>query len=395
MDGTFLTIAGKERDSNRDSSTSTVSTATVTPSRSGVVKLESAGTEGGGEKDAPPGSPHSSHFSSEESGSGSGSSSSRSQDQTTTPITDGGSSPSLYKGPPSPLLPSPSPSPSPLKTSFPPSSFKPTDVYPLMSQTDTFGGVVEEEDIDEDVDDEDDDVDEEADVISNPHRPRIVISGSADLDVLSPLSSSTDASPSPARSPLQRYRGWLSEVVAPLEEYIDDAVDPRDFYVESQEIAEGESGSVYAARVINGHKLRLATRVKARDNSVLQSGKPMLVAIKIVPILPSGSPKLDDLRKELGLLKELGMGTGLGVGKGAGGCEHVLGMDAVYVDLLEDSLWIRMELMERSLADVVALVEAGLMLQDRMVARFASDVSSLSFLQLAATYFGLTWLASV
>jgi serine/threonine-protein kinase CLA4 len=34
--------------------------------------------------------------------------------------------------------------------------------------------------------------------------------------------------------------------------------------------------------------------------------------------------------------------------------EYVVGMDALYVDLVEDSLWIRMELMERILANVVS-----------------------------------------
>jgi hypothetical protein len=33
-------------------------------------------------------------------------------------------------------------------------------------------------------------------------------------------------------------------------------------------------------------------------------------------------------------------------------CEHVLGMDALYVDLVEDALWIRMKLMEHNLADM-------------------------------------------
>jgi len=48
--------------------------------------------------------------------------------------------------------------------------------------------------------------------------------------------------------------------------------------------------------------------------------------------------------------------------------------DAVNVDLVEDFLWVRMELMERSLADIISLVGEGLMLQDGMIARFASNV---------------------
>jgi hypothetical protein len=62
------------------------------------------------------------------------------------------------------------------------------------------------------------------------------------------------------------------------------------------------------------------------------------MAIKNVPILPFGSPVL---HQELTLMK---------------GARHryVLGMD---------SLWIQVELMERSLADVVGLVEDGLVVQ--------------------------------
>ena len=56
--------------------------------------------------------------------------------------------------------------------------------------------------------------------------------------------------------------------------------------------------------------------------------------------------------------------------------ENILSMDALYVDLQEDSLWIRMELMERSLADVLALVQEGLVLPEVAISRFASDVGS-------------------
>jgi p21-activated kinase 1 len=138
-------------------------------------------------------------------------------------------------------------------------------------------------------------------------------------------------------------------VVAPLEEFIDEATDPRELYFDLQEIAEAESGSVYAARVAKPEALGLRADVS-------------FVAIKNIPILPSGTQKLVDLREELTLIR--------GVLH-----ENVLTMDALYVDLVEDSLWIRMELMERSLADVVGLVAEGLMVQERMIARFASDVS--------------------
>ena len=160
---------------------------------------------------------------------------------------------------------------------------------------------------------------------------------------------------------MPRYRGWLSALVAPLEEFIDDRTDPREHYVDLQEIAEGESGSVYVARVVNGYKLKFPKPIASKNTSSVDA-KPEYVAIKNVPISPSGSPKLLDLEREMKLLRDVQH-------------EHVLGMDALYVDLVEDSLWIRMELMERSLADVVGLVGEGLMIQERMIARFASDVS--------------------
>ncbi|KAL0952426.1 hypothetical protein HGRIS_006699 [Hohenbuehelia grisea] len=202
---------------------------------------------------------------------------------------------------------------------------------------------------------------------------------SSKLAVGMPSASGASLSPSTARgsqpntpsssgsiplSPFQRYEGWLSKVVKPLEGFIDEAVDPRDFYLDMQEIAEGENGSVFSAHLVPSKKLnrlKLPPLVKARDVEELAKGQNTLVAMKVVPILPSGSPKLDDLKHELELLN----------GRWH---ENVLGMDAVYVDLVEDSLWIRMELMERSLADVVALVSDGLMLQERMIARFASDI---------------------
>lgn len=83
--------------------------------------------------------------------------------------------------------------------------------------------------------------------------------------------SSTAASP---LSPCPQYPGWVSEVVAPIREFITERVDPRSLFTDLQEIAEGESGSVYVARVINPSG----------------SGKT-IVAIKNVTLVPSGTPK--------------------------------------------------------------------------------------------------------
>ncbi|KAJ2915100.1 hypothetical protein MD484_g5300, partial [Candolleomyces efflorescens] len=200
----------------------------------------------------------------------------------------------------------------------------------------------------------------------SPSRPTIVISDVPHL----PSSSGGIPTAMPSgtpQTPFQRYRGWLSEVVAPLEDYIDEQIDPRDHYLDLKEIAEGESGSVYSARLTHkdADKLhRLPAHVKAKDAEDIANGREILVAIKSVAIVPSGSPKLNDLRHELGLMR----------GPLAPGNENLVALDALYVDLLEDTLWIRMELMERSLADVISLVDQGLMLQDRTMARFASDI---------------------
>lgn len=257
-------------------------------------------------------------------------------------------------------------SPGPNKLSFSPIQKVPD------TNTDNTGDVRDDdEEEEEDYDEEDDEGEEQETGTSTGaplQRPKIVISGDTSSPGPTPAISSSGLTP---LSPYQRYRGWLSAVVAPLEEFIDDAVDPREFYLDLQEIAEGESGSVFAARLTgkNIQRLRLPARIKVQDNDDLLNGRTTLVAIKSVAILPSGSPKLVDLQRELSLMKGLWH-------------ENLLSMDAVYVDLVEDTLWIRMELMERSLADIIGLVGQGLILQDRTIARFASDVlQALEFLQ--------------
>ena len=52
-------------------------------------------------------------------------------------------------------------------------------------------------------------------------------------------------------------------------------------------------------------------------------------------------------------------------------------MDALYLypGPGEDALWIRMELMDRSLADVLELVDEGVLLEESVVGRVAADVS--------------------
>lgn len=198
--------------------------------------------------------------------------------------------------------------------------------------------------------------------------------------VLSPLDGMPRSPASSGSTAAYRYPGWVSSVLskAGLETFVDEKVDPRDYFEGLTEIAEGESGFVYQAKVIRtvpGSKL---TRRRPQPGGV--------VAIKAVPIPLSGSSKLDDLRREVEVMRRVfeddrSTATSSPPSSVSGystGMAHVLIMEAIYVDLQEDSLWIRMELMERSLADVVALVEQGHLekIDEKVAARLASDVST-------------------
>ncbi|KAF9480273.1 hypothetical protein BDN70DRAFT_857053 [Pholiota conissans] len=402
----------RERDTNRDSSRSSSSTLTVTAlaattivrnvsiaRRTGAYVIDkrnvrradsessvpspttpsTAGVLGFSNDSRPlPSSPLSSHFGgtgSEESGSnGSVSSSSQEQELHPTPTTDGGiGSPLFYY-----LDGTQTPSPNPDKLLFDQRDRMPNiHAHSHANSKDEpyeppFEGYPDEETMAAEA------AAAAAAVATTPsptnaQRPTIIISdaplsGGGTMPLTT--STSTPGTSTPL-SPFQRYRGWLSAVVAPLEEFIDEAVDPRDHYLNMTEIAEGESGSVFAATLnpSTAAKLRLPPLVKARDADEIMAGRSVMVAIKSVVIVPSGSPKLVDLQRELSLMRGLGH-------------DNILGMDGVYVDLQEDSLWVRMELMERSLADIIGLVGDGLQLQERTIARFASDVlCALEFLQ--------------
>jgi len=201
--------------------------------------------------------------------------------------------------------------------------------------------------------------------------------------MLSPFNGASHSPGSGGSSPAQRYPGWVSDVLSKvgLETFVDEKVEPRDHFDGLTEVAEGESGFVYQAKV-----LRTVPRSKLTKRVPQLGG---VVAIKSVPILPSGSSKLEDLRKEVEVMKRVfedDRSAASSPFSPASGCPagvaHVLIMEAMYVDLQEDALWIRMELMERSLADVVALVEEGRLerIDEQVIARFAYDVRTFAFL---------------
>jgi hypothetical protein len=60
-------------------------------------------------------------------------------------------------------------------------------------------------------------------------------------------------------------------------------------YVDLHGVAEGESGSVYAARVVDSRGLMFPITTSLNQG---EDGEEIFVAIKNIPILPSGSPRL-------------------------------------------------------------------------------------------------------
>ncbi|KIM29159.1 hypothetical protein M408DRAFT_119541 [Serendipita vermifera MAFF 305830] len=122
--------------------------------------------------------------------------------------------------------------------------------------------------------------------------------------------------------------------------------DPSSIYGDLQQVAEGESGGIYAARVLN-----------AKSSSVR-------VAIKKVRVEDETRPKIDTLKREMGLFSRIRH-------------ENILSYGEMRLSLDGDvELWIRMELMERSLADLLGLIPEGLALEERHVSRFAKDIAS-------------------
>ncbi|EKM52688.1 uncharacterized protein PHACADRAFT_100565 [Phanerochaete carnosa HHB-10118-sp] len=198
---------------------------------------------------------------------------------------------------------------------------------------------------------------EQEGISESPSRPSTIagrlVPPDENDDSLTPLSSFTaSTSPSPSlQTPSVRYSDWVSEVIAPLKSFIDAKSDPRDLFTDLQEVAEGESGSVYAARVV-----------------APGPNDPTYVAIKQVVLAPEGSQKLEDLCRELTLMNKVRH-------------PNILAMETLYVDVIEDALWIHMELMDRSLADILTLAEHGIVLSEVHIAQFAADaLAALVFL---------------
>ncbi|KAJ6534229.1 kinase-like domain-containing protein [Mycena capillaripes] len=149
-------------------------------------------------------------------------------------------------------------------------------------------------------------------------------------------------------------------------------INPRHFYLDLREIADRPGGILYVARLadIPRDHLMLPAHVKERDQQDRLAQRTTVVAIKCVPIMPSGNAKLDEVLRELRIMRDLE-------------CENILSMDALYVDRGDDMLWIRMEFMTRSLGSVIELREVGLVLLDRTIAGCTKDIiSALEYLRM-------------
>ncbi|KAK6996818.1 kinase-like domain-containing protein [Favolaschia claudopus] len=154
------------------------------------------------------------------------------------------------------------------------------------------------------------------------------------------------------------YGGWVESVIAPFAGFIDVAVNPRNHYVDLKEMADGSEGAtLYVARLASADHdlLNLPEDVRQRDENDLRAGHPTFVAIKSIPIVPGGNATLRAVLRERHILSEVQ-------------CQNILQMDSLYVDPAEDALWIRMELMDRTLSYV------GLVLSDRIIAGCVKDI---------------------
>ena len=246
--------------------------------------------------------------------------------------------------------PLPSPSPSPLRASFPESA--------------------SEEPPQEQEQEQEQDVETEKALPQVPYvtpppsappvtvrRPPITIATDLEnvIGIPTPMIQAEDVENGPVLAATPSYPSWLAAIVLPLAEFIDDRADPRTLFTDLQEIGEGESGSVYSACAAPTVASQFrpptpyspASEISSLGGDEANEGRAQpqqgLVAIKCVPLLRGRTEKLADLRRELELTRALRH-------------PNLLHMERLYVDVAEESLWIGMELMDRSLADVLAVV---------------------------------------
>jgi len=169
-------------------------------------------------------------------------------------------------------------------------------------------------------------------------------------------------SPAPKDRPV-----YLPAELEELRSLIHLSTDPRALFGEMILIAQGQYGDVFAVQnggppcAVKAAPLHLSAPLTPASAAMTPGDAEFVATMRTVKV----SPKMAMLKHELLYIGKLRH-------------EHVLAMDALY--FVEDSLWIRMELMVRSLADLVGLCgevegEGEFDVHEREIARFAADVS--------------------
>lgn len=146
----------------------------------------------------------------------------------------------------------------------------------------------------------------------------------------------------------------------PLNPYLS-ATDPLVRFSDLTQVAEGQFGPVYAARARDAGTSSAPKSSEGSGSSSHTSSSRFgtLVAVKTIKVEEENSPKVIALSAELAIMANVRH-------------EFVLATAGLFVS--DDTLWVEMELMERSLADILPLIEEGLVVSEPEVARFASDV---------------------
>ncbi|KAF9517419.1 hypothetical protein BS47DRAFT_1291079 [Hydnum rufescens UP504] len=148
----------------------------------------------------------------------------------------------------------------------------------------------------------------------------------------------------------------VERLFRPLIPYLS-ATDPLERFSDLTQVAEGQFGPVFAARAIDVGVAPSSPSAKFGS----------LVAVKTIRVEDEGSPKVEALAIELEVMSQVRH-------------MHILATAGLFVR--GDTLWVEMELMERSLADMLPLIEDGLVITEPEVARFASDIlSGLAYLE--------------
>lgn len=202
------------------------------------------------------------------------------------------------------------------------------------------------------------------------HRETSLSTGS-NYRELSPLSQPS-ASPDPPYSAMSLVDEATSKLLEPVAEFVLPG-DPRHIFGEMHLVAEGESGGIFAAKVLGdaGTPVTSTSNWSRTTSSSISSLIGSVVAIKRMRVCDETGPRIKTLQHELSVLSACGQHANILTYGGMW-----LGNDP-YVEL-----WLQMELMERSLADLIALFQEGLSIEERHVARFAYDAAcGLAFLE--------------